>query len=477
MRKYAWLGLSLALILPQLLWAGDSAPETFTITASIRDIPQTQPSTVQVTVPPTACTTAGQPSTGAVTQQAESDPNPLSPIGAATPLYGTGTLSDANQARELLAALGVPINKPVLINIVWWVDPKAALAEYSQWYLYNPCAPLGYWMPNGPAITDFTLPGVKDFYFLYVHFYKDLGFSKAADIPPGADVFTYTVTITKQPSQFRQDLQTLAGLVNFPLPITLSSFARSTLLSTQHSPGYYAFQEIKSQLDTSSIVVSVAAASNSGDALNSPAASADQEQAPQTPTPKIKSGLSTSSIVVGTSGASKSGRPPTTPAATSANQGQAAASADQGQAPQKLTPNTYANQPPSYVGLGFAMPITSYKDVTYVPTSGTVGPTTVTRQNLYATLDFYFPPAVPDQQWLTLRWIPHPFVGLPLTGKVFEHPMAGIALGFGWLEAYAGEIYDTENVGPGGRESHKWERCFGIKLSVTAVAQLLKKGS
>ena len=417
MRRSASLWFTLALILPQLLWAGDSAPESFTITAPVQDVPQDPSPTVQVKVPPTACTIAGQPAAGSVNGQMESEPNPLRSISSNTALYGSGTLTDANQARALLAALNVPYDKPVIINIVWWVDPKAALAKYSQWYIYDPCTPLGYWMPNGPPITGATLPGVKDFYFLYVHFYRDLGFSKTADIPPGADVFTYTVTITKQPSQFRQDLQTLASLVNFPLPSALFGFAPTK----QYSPGYYAYQEIKTPLDTSSVVVSVAA----------------KKSSPNTP----------------------------------------AASADQGEAPQKLTPNTYANQPPSYLGLSFAMPVTSYKDVTYVPSTGTVGPTTVTRQNVYATLDFYYPPAVPDQQWLTVRWIPHPFIGLPLTGKVFEHSMIGVGLGFGWLEAYAGEIYDTENRGPGGHKSHTWERSFGIKLSVTAVARLLKKGS
>lgn len=421
MRKYTFFWLSPTLMLPSMLWAASSAPESFTITAPVQQISEAPSPKIQVNVPPTSCTAAGQPLSGSVSHKTETADNPLAPIKAATPLYASGTLTDANQARALLAALNVPYDKPVIINIVWWVDPKTALVQYSQWYIYNPCAPLGYWMPNGPPITDSTLPGVTDFYFLYVHFYKDLGFSTTADIPPAADVFTYTVTITKQPSQFRQDLQTLAGLVNFPLP---KAPLEAVAPKQQHPPGYYAYQEIKSQLDTSSIVVSVAAATKSGDAQNTPAASADQ-----------------------------------------------------GQAPQKLTPNTYVNQPPSYLGLSVAMPITSYKDITYVPSTGTLGPTSVTRQNVYATLDFYYPPAVPDQEWLTLRWIPHPFIGLPLAGKVFEHSMAGIALGFGWVEAYAGEIYDTENLGPAGHESHTWERSYGIKFSVTTLAQLLKKGS
>jgi hypothetical protein len=198
-------------------------------------------------------------------------------------------------------------------------------------------------MPNGPSISDSTLPGVKDFYLVFVHFYEDLGFSSTPDIRPSAGLFTYKVTITKAPSQFRQDLQTLAGILNFPFP--KSAFAYPTPPASQHSPGYFAYQEIQSQFDTSSIGVSV----------------------------------------------------------TTSTKGKAATSvADRAQAPQKLTPNKFSNQPPSYIGLSFAMPVTSYKDVTYVPSSGTVGPTKVTRQNLYATLDFYYPAAVPDQRWLTL---------------------------------------------------------------------------
>jgi hypothetical protein len=55
--------------------------------------------------------------------------------------------------------------------------------------------------------------------------------------------------------------------------------------------------------------------------------------------------------------------------------------------------------------------------------------------------------------------------------------MIGLGLGFGWLEAYVGEIYDTENRGPKGSRQNKWETSFGIKISVTTVAKLLKKGS
>jgi hypothetical protein len=138
MRKYTCIWLSLVLVFPCLLWttdsqaasasAGDaSSEETFTITAPTHDIPIPQvparnakQPTVHVKLPPTACTIEGQPTSELVTTHTESEPNPFSPPRASTPLskttlYEAGTLSDANQARALLAALSVPYDKSAII--------------------------------------------------------------------------------------------------------------------------------------------------------------------------------------------------------------------------------------------------------------------------------------------------------------------------------------------------------------------------
>ena len=133
----------------------------------------------------------------------------------------------------------------------------------------------------------------------------------------------------------------------------------------------------------------------------------------------------------------------------------------------------FADESPAWRGLSFAIPVASYKDVTFDQSANTLTPKTVSRQNLYACLDIYLPPIEPSL--LTKSYLPHPFVGLPITGKVLEHPMAGVALGRFGVELFYSGIYDLENKDASGAKHAVWKSTYGIKISIDAGKAALAK--
>jgi len=101
-------------------------------------------------------------------------------------------------------------------------------------------------------------------------------------------------------------------------------------------------------------------------------------------------------------------------------------------------------------------------------------PSSITQQKVYVTFDVYLPPAQPGLA--AFRWIPHPFVGLPIKGKVLQHTMAGLAVGLPWFEPFAGIVFDRQNAAVNNTsERTTFKAIFGFKVSVSAVAKALKK--
>jgi hypothetical protein len=154
--------------------------------------------------------------------------------------------------------------------------------------------------------------------------------------------------------------------------------------------------------------------------------------------------------------------PPTQPAPAAGDSKTAAAT---------ISSPSFTDQPLTFVGLSIAFPVTSYKQVTYTSSSGTLLPQSATEQSLYANLDFYIPAVDPDL--IALRWLPHPFIGLPLSGKVLDHPMAGIAVSLKYGEIFWGAIDDLQNENANGSSHHTIKGVFGIKFSVSAAKTLL----
>jgi hypothetical protein len=335
--------------------------------------------------------------------------------------YKSGEL-DPEAARNLLRALNIPpkspTDEPTIFHIVRWGDAKHTTVKFQRWYLLNPPSPGGgfYLLSEKKRFEDTYLPGVRQFRFIFIHLNFDLKVpGESVQTAAGATTPTLVVPVSYTIAITQQDTQFIQD-VKALLQIVGVTGAAAAAATLQ--PGYWGYSEITSQFSTSTVTI----------------------------TPS----LSKPSPVVG--------------------------STDSTKAASTLSPNTYTNEAPTYYGLSIAVPVNSYTDVSYNSSSGTLVPKSATKQNAYAAFDVYYPPAIPAL--MTFRYIPHPFVALPLAGKVFESPMLGLAVGSPWLEAYAGAVFDRENGSINGsaqKTTTKWS--FGIKISVSALASAIKGAS
>ncbi len=327
-----------------------------------------------------------------------------------------------NGIAALLKKLGVPDNdtRTTIIHLLRWSDPGHTTVQFQKWYVYTPKWPTGsyYLRPAQKIFEDVYIPGQKSFRFLYIHLNaeptntNEFGTTDGAGNAILAHPVSYKIVVTQQPTQFVQDFKTILGILGY-----------GGLVAVKYHPGYWSVSEFDSQYSTSTITI--------------------------TPT--------TSSTAKLASTADPAAPKPTDNAAQKLNTPSA---------------NTYINEGPTHWGLGFAIPVKSYKDVTYNSSNGTLTPTTITKQNVYVNLDAYLPAAVPGL--MSFRYIPHPFIGLPMSGKVFHAPMAGVAVGLPWLEVYAGAIFDRENGAVNGQARKTTTRfSFGVKISVSAAAKAL----
>jgi len=132
---------------------------------------------------------------------------------------------------------------------------------------------------------------------------------------------------------------------------------------------------------------------------------------------------------------------------------------------------TFANEGESYFGLSAMVPVTTYTDVTFQGSSNNLVPQSVKRQSAYLALDVYLPKVQP--QLMALRWIPHPFVALPASGKVFEHPMGGVSFSLKYADVFYGLVWDWENRSPHNKRDPVAKGTFGIQLTMAQFKQML----
>lgn len=328
--------------------------------------------------------------------------------------------------------------RPTIIHVLRWTDASHATVDFQQWYVFNPNGQKngGFYAISEQKLFEGTLiPGETEFRLIFIHLSPISG-GKSAPLSdsfngdpsvPGTPLkhpISYEVLVTKTPTQFAQDVQTLLGLLGVIKPAA----AEAKPVAPPPPPvdvGYWGWANFTANSSSSTIKI----------------------------TPSTTD---------------------TKPAATTTAGNSAAPAANP--AKGSLAANTFTNQSPSYLGLSIGVPVNSYKDVTYQSQGSTLVPTSTTKQNAYADLDGYFPAALPGL--MAFRYIPHPFVGLPLAGKVFLHPMVGVAVGLPWFETYAGAVFDRENGqvnGSSTKTTVKWS--FGIKISVSAAATAIKSAT
>ncbi len=428
--------------------------------------------------------------------------------------YKSGVL-EAADAATLIGKLCLDQTDPTtcskkttIINILRWKDPSHSSVSFQKWYLYDPTPPkTSFYLQSKQQIFQQTaIPGRTDLQFIYIHLNADLtvgvsewaaysppnpkvptswpsqyslsvnsieldttnkmatvvtdkpnGFVQAQQVcleftascvaistiqnastfqigaanakdctakcgnviaqnPPLKNPVSYSITVSKQQTQFIQDLQTLLQIVGIEA-------AAGGARGVPPSPGYFSITSFQSRWDTSSITIVASLNDSSKGTVASPGS--------------IKSG-------------------------TTSNQ---------------LSSSSYQNQKPTWIGLSAGIPITTYKDVIYQSSSGTLVPTSITQQKAYIFLDGYVPPVLPSL--VSFRYIPQPFVGLPLKGEVFRHTMLGAGIGLHWLEPFGGVIFDTQNnktvIGTITKTNLTYQVVFGLKISISALAKALKK--
>jgi len=133
---------------------------------------------------------------------------------------------------------------------------------------------------------------------------------------------------------------------------------------------------------------------------------------------------------------------------------------------------TLINEVPTSWGLSVAFPVTSYKTVSYSSDSGGIlTPQSAKRQEIYGTIDLYYPKVAPD--WRMRRWIPHVFVGLPLAGKPFQRPLIGVSIGLKYAEVFGGAVWNRDYESSPGHKEPRWQGIVGLKIPISTAINFI----
>jgi hypothetical protein len=338
-----------------------------------------------------------------------------SQVNDTTEPYKSGQITAAN-AKAMLDALKVATDRVTIIHILRWGDAGHKTLKFQNWYLYNPVASRTtfYVKSKKQMFEDNNIPGVKNFRLVYIHLNFDLN-NPSESISTTADGTALVHPVSYKIVITKEPTQFVQ---DFKTVLQIVGGGTATA-GESAKPGYWSVSEFSSAYQTSSLTI----------------------------TPSLNQ--KTSDTIQGKT-------------------------SDEASKVSTLTPKTYANEKPSYLGLSFAVPVTSYKDVVYQSTGSTLAPKTITQQNIYLNLDLYYPPAQPGL--MAFRYLPHPFIGLPIKGKVLDHTMLGLAFGLPWFEPYAGLVFDLQNgTTPDTSQRLTLKGTFGFKVSVSAIAKAVKK--
>jgi hypothetical protein len=132
--------------------------------------------------------------------------------------------------------------------------------------------------------------------------------------------------------------------------------------------------------------------------------------------------------------------------------------------------------------ISVGIPVKATKELVYDSTSQGVTPKVVEKQNVYALFNFFFKAI--DVKGGKAQWIPHPVVGMGITGKPADRTMVGGALGIHKVQGFAGCAFNRvqrETAAATATQPAKLEFgydkkfIFGINLPVRQVLDIWKK--
>lgn len=101
---------------------------------------------------------------------------------------------------------------------------------------------------------------------------------------------------------------------------------------------------------------------------------------------------------------------------------------------------TYDNEQRYHYDFSAGIPAQGVKELQFNADNNTVGPRKIERQNVYAFLDLY--PVATDTKGLGFMKFPGLIFGLPIKGKPFDHPVAGINFGLNRVKLFGGVVFN-----------------------------------
>jgi len=347
--------------------------------------------------------------------------------------YKSGLLSvgDAQALINRLRGVKDHDERVTLIHILRWDSASHAAARFQKWYVYDPSPPKAFnWKSEQSRFEDAIINGRTKFRLIYIHLNFDLNNNHAESFKQNVasqqdepvQPVSYAITVKKQQTQFVKDLLSLLQILGALTPSAQAAAADPEV-------GYFSVYEFDSQFKTSLLTVTAARGGSSSMPANS--------------------------------GQNTSNR-----------------NASGNDTKNQIATQSYVNEGPSWVGLSFAVPLASYKDLKFSQTDSTITTNTIDRQNIYAAFDFYWPPVQPTLT--AFRYIPHPFFGMPIKKQPLRNTTAGLSMGWHWLEPFGSVVFNVQQRkdASGHLQNHLvFKGAWGLKISVSNVAKALKSSA
>jgi hypothetical protein len=146
-------------------------------------------------------------------------------------------------------------------------------------------------------------------------------------------------------------------------------------------------------------------------------------------------------------------------------------------APTQLTTMTFDNEGKYFWDVDFSIPLKSYKDVQLDQSSNTIQPKSITRQNVFATFEF-FPLKVDTKRAKTVL-VPSLVAGIPISGKPLDRYIIAVGLGTNVFRGFIGLGIDRRTANLTGQPlsvstpSDQWVKklTFGIIVPLRPILQ------
>lgn len=313
--------------------------------------------------------------------------------------------------RKDAAAIQLKSTAAYILHVVKWKDKTHLKPAHQRWYVFEPGRRDTGSFTFQSKQQEFQRTRIYGKKLLYIIglYLSEGNLQDPPDSGPPFDV-RYEITETRKERQFVKDFMTLLGIV----------FAAG---SREADPqlGFYLVANDELQYSTSDIKIT---------------ASVKKQKAQASTRVQPAAAWGRPTLLPVALGTAQREPDRTTPARSTGG----TEDADYVQ----LGTQTYDNEGLSHFGLGFAVPLNSYRDISFEETDTVIRPREVKRENVYAMLGIYIPGA--DTKNTKLRWLPHPIIGMPIKKQPLRQTMAGLAAGFKWVDVFAGYVFNIQQV-------------------------------